>query len=110
MVSQSVRMIVTKQGKMDFASIAADAFGNALGDRIVAQSQTQGVGPWSDKNYENSFDIQDSNAVMGRQMREFYGADGTGSIDNAYDRFVGGDGTAVALRFIITTLLLFSKC
>jgi LysM domain len=34
-VSQSVRMVVTRQGKMDFASIAADAFGNAIGESVA---------------------------------------------------------------------------
>jgi YD repeat-containing protein len=92
-VTQRIRMAVYNKGKLDYASIAADAFGNALGEGIVAEMtpRTQGVGPWSDKNYENSFDIQDSNAVMGRQMREFYGPDGTGSIDNAYDRNLDAD-------------------
>lgn len=36
-VSQSVRMVVTRSGKLDFASIAADAFGNALGESLVAE-------------------------------------------------------------------------
>ena len=35
-VGQRIRMLVTKQGRVDYASIAADAFGNALGDSIVA--------------------------------------------------------------------------
>ncbi|PTT84671.1 hypothetical protein DBR42_14860 [Pelomonas sp. HMWF004] len=34
-VSQSVRMLVTRQGKMDYASIAADAFGNAIGESLA---------------------------------------------------------------------------
>jgi hypothetical protein len=47
-VGQGVRMLVTRQGKMDYASIAADAFGNAFGDSIVALStrpQTQEAPP-----------------------------------------------------------------
>ncbi|MBW8891082.1 MAG: hypothetical protein JF617_02535, partial [Burkholderiales bacterium] len=38
-VGQGVRMLVTHQGKMDYASIAADAFGNAIGESIASQSQ-----------------------------------------------------------------------
>jgi hypothetical protein len=34
-VSQRVRMAITRSGKMDYASIAADAFGNALGQGVV---------------------------------------------------------------------------
>jgi hypothetical protein len=38
-VGQGVRMLVTRQGKMDYASIAADAFGNAIGESLASQSE-----------------------------------------------------------------------
>ncbi|HEY9109650.1 MAG TPA: LysM domain-containing protein, partial [Roseateles sp.] len=41
-VGQGVRMLVTRQGKMDYASIAADAFGNAIGESIVEESVLDG--------------------------------------------------------------------
>jgi hypothetical protein len=37
-VSQRIRMAVYNQGKLDYASIAADAFGNALGESIVRET------------------------------------------------------------------------
>jgi YD repeat-containing protein len=40
-VSQRVRMAVYSKGKIDYASIAADAFGNALGDGIVDAMSTR---------------------------------------------------------------------
>ncbi len=42
-VSQGVRMMVYGGGKMDFAAIAADAFGNAVGDDIVGKMKTASV-------------------------------------------------------------------
>jgi hypothetical protein len=50
-------------GRVMARQVAVDAFGNALGDSIVAQSQTQGQGPWSSAKYENGADIADSTAV-----------------------------------------------
>jgi hypothetical protein len=37
--TQIIRMAVYGQGKLDFASIAADAFGNAIGDSMVSAMQ-----------------------------------------------------------------------
>ena len=62
-VRQSIRMAIYSQGKLDYAAIAADAFGNALGESIVAQSQTQGQGPWSSADYRNGSDIESDNYV-----------------------------------------------
>jgi len=63
-ITQRVRMAVYKQGKLDFGAIAADAFGNALGEGLVDASKpapTQGVGPWSDVDYRNGSDIESDN-------------------------------------------------
>ncbi|HEY9105272.1 MAG TPA: hypothetical protein VIN58_01250, partial [Roseateles sp.] len=37
-VGQGVRMLITRNGKMDYALIAADAFGNAVGESLASQS------------------------------------------------------------------------
>jgi hypothetical protein len=50
-------------GRVMARQVAVDAFGNALGESIVAQSQTQGYGPNSARDYENGADIADSTAV-----------------------------------------------
>lgn len=54
---------VARGGKVSAATLAADAFGNALGDSIAAANgqKTQGVGPWSDADYRNGYDIQSDN-------------------------------------------------
>jgi hypothetical protein len=46
-VSQRIRMAVYNEGKLDYAAIAADAFGNALGNSItdtLSQPEFSGVG------------------------------------------------------------------
>jgi LysM repeat protein len=71
---------VVMGGKMQFASIAADAFGNALGNAVVGSMQprpTQGVGPWSAMGYVNEMDKQDDAYV---QRSELYGLAGSGPV------------------------------
>ncbi|MES2489414.1 MAG: DUF6531 domain-containing protein [Pseudomonadota bacterium] len=41
-ITQSVRIVLDHHGKIDFSSIAADAFGNALGNSIVGAMQVRG--------------------------------------------------------------------
>jgi len=74
-------------GKISAANIAADAFGNALGDSIAAANgqQAQGVGPWSDADYRNGSDIQSDNAALQRQSQPYYD-----QIVGAFDQ--SGDG------------------
>jgi hypothetical protein len=67
----AANVVMSKGGKIDLTRVAADAFGNALGNSIVGQlsqpsqqagkaPQTQGQGPWSDYGYQNGADIADS--------------------------------------------------
>jgi hypothetical protein len=58
-LAQSVRMQVYSDGKVDWASIAADAFGNAIGNGIVSSTQPSTSASASPFNYrDNDGDYQ----------------------------------------------------
>ncbi|HEX8029555.1 MAG TPA: LysM peptidoglycan-binding domain-containing protein [Vicinamibacterales bacterium] len=57
MVSQTVSMAVMGKGKINYAQVIGDAFGNAIGDSIASRSK-QGQGPWSSADYRNGSDVE----------------------------------------------------
>jgi hypothetical protein len=66
-ITQRIRMAVYNKGKLDYASIGADAFGNALGDSIVAQA---GAGGGDGARQDDRL----------QAMRNAYGQDGSGEV------------------------------
>jgi hypothetical protein len=64
-LSSGVATSLARSGRVSLGRVAADAFGNALGEGLMNQSQpalTQGMGPWSDIGYRNGLDIESDNA------------------------------------------------
>lgn len=99
--TQRVRMAVYNNGKMDWAHLAADAFGNAMGNSLVKQLATQPNGAvfnWDDadrvvERSQPTASAPDNNPVVVAQLdpvaeqRSVYGADGSGQ---AFDGETGG--------------------
>jgi hypothetical protein len=86
-VTQRIRMEIYNKGKLDFASIAADAFGNALGDGIVAEMtsdrnssnanyrnemdrESDSYTPASAYSYRNGMDLESDGVVADRERRD----------------------------------------
>lgn len=70
---------LARGGRVTVQQVAVDAFGNALGDSLAESMKpaTQGVGPWSDKDYRNGADIESDQATAQREA--MYGLAGMGA-------------------------------
>jgi hypothetical protein len=92
-------MAVYNKGKLDYAAIAADAFGNAVGESVARSSgapATQGVGPWSEGNYVNSMDAESdaySDAIKWANNRSALNAANAASDASYYGPAWNGDKT-----------------
>lgn len=81
-VTQRVRMAVYNKGKMDYSSIAADAFGNALGDGIVgamnntpneSAAETARLNRYAGAARDAEY-VQQSDAILGRNANDAWTA------------------------------------
>ena len=70
-VGGTARALISSRGHIRGSQLAADVFGNALGNGIVDSMTTQGTGPWSDKNYTNEYDKQSDRAYEARRSQEW---------------------------------------
>jgi hypothetical protein len=84
-VTQGIRMAVYNQGKLDFASIAADSFGNALGESLAASasggsSQEEVLRQKAQEDFRRSEITQmNRDAVTEAAYEQLVGAFGNGS-------------------------------
>jgi hypothetical protein len=72
-VSQRIRMAVYNQGKLDYASIAADAFGNAVGQSLAAATYqpTEAEQRAANRNLLNAMERHaDPDATRTRELDE----------------------------------------
>ncbi|MEO8300101.1 MAG: hypothetical protein ABI574_20100, partial [Burkholderiales bacterium] len=58
-LAAGITVSLARGGRVAMQQVAADSFGNAIGQSIVDSMQpTQGMGPWSEANYQNGSDIE----------------------------------------------------
>jgi phage tail protein X len=118
-LTQRVRMQVYSNGKLDWSSFAADAFGNAIGNSVVAEMQESAR--WNSIKQEEEIARQADNPTgqfdniaptaaapnlnMARavdpdpvaERRRIYGADGDGAV---FDGETGGRSRSYSIRIV----------